>query len=59
MIALPELNKQLSQLAARAAQLAHTVRKLQTNDVGYFGRVASHLSDFAAIARSTAPPTIR
>jgi Carboxylesterase family len=27
--------------------------KLQTNDVGYFGRVASHLSDFASVVRST------
>jgi hypothetical protein len=56
---LADINQQILQLAHRAGNLAHKVRKLQTNDVGYFGRVAAHLNDFAAIARSIAPPTIR
>jgi hypothetical protein len=57
MIALSDLNKQISKLAERADELAHKVRRLESGDVGYFHRVASHLSDFAAVARSTTPPT--
>jgi hypothetical protein len=53
---LADINRQITQLAHRAANLARALRKLQTNDIGYFGRVAAHLNDFAAIARSTTPP---
>jgi hypothetical protein len=54
---LADVNRQILQLAHRAANLAHEVRKLQTNDVGYFGRVAAHLNDFASVVRSTTLPT--
>jgi hypothetical protein len=62
MIALPELNKQIGQLADRCAKLSHDLKRLDTDDDQarqYFGRIASHLGDLATIARSTAPPLIR
>jgi hypothetical protein len=53
---LADIARQLARLAERADKLAHKMRRLESGDVGYFHRVATHLSDFASIARSTAPP---
>jgi hypothetical protein len=53
---LADINRQIIQLAHRADKLARVLRHLK-DEAGYFGRVRAHLGDFAAIARSTAPPT--
>jgi hypothetical protein len=57
---LDDINRQIIQLAERAARLSHHLHSIQTDDVqvrSYAHRAGVHLADAATIIRTTPTPT--